>query len=365
MWAAIRRIVRPTTPASGTCTLACDGETDYDAGLARITPEGRTMSTAEDGASRAGEVASQSGAAAQAPAVAGTALLGIGMMLLGIFLFVVNDVMGKWLVATYTVGQVLLIRSLFAMVMLAPMIWRQGVHEVLHPPRPGMQFVRVILSTAEVAAFYWAVAYLPLADVVTFYLAGPIWVTALSGPLLGERVDIRRWIAVLVGFVGVVIAMRPTSAALGLPSLVAIVGSLFFALLMITTRTLRGTPDTTLVTWQTVAALLAGAVMAPFGWVTPTPVDFMLLGMLGVVAALAHMCVNRSLKLAPAAVVVPYQYTQIAWAVLLGWLIFGDVPGPTLVIGSAIIIGAGFYIFMAEQKAQRLTSVQDRPPPGP
>ncbi len=317
------------------------------------------MSTAEDRAAQArGATPQDAGAAlAQAaahPAVSGGALLGIGMMLLGIFLFVVNDVMGKWLVATYTVGQVLLIRSLFAMVMLAPMIWREGVRRVASPPRPGLQLLRVVFSTAEVAAFYWAVAYLPLADVVTFYLAGPIWVTALSGPLLGEKVDARRWAAVLVGFVGVLIAMQPTSASLGLPSLVALGGSLLFALLMITTRTLRGTPDTTLVTWQTVAALVAGAAMAPFGWVTPTPIDFLLLGMLGVVAALAHMCVNRSLKLAPAAVVVPYQYTQIAWAVLLGWLIFGDVPGPALILGSVVIIAAGLYIFLAEQKAQRL-----------
>ncbi|MHB2166068.1 DMT family transporter [Alsobacter sp. R-9] len=317
------------------------------------------MSAADDSA-RPASATDASPASVSTGGLTGGALAGIGMMLLGIFLFVVNDVMGKWLVATYTVGQVLLIRSLFAMVMLAPMIWRQGVTTVARPPRPGLQLLRVVFSTVEVAAFYWAVAYLPLADVVTFYLAGPIWVTALSGPLLGEKVDARRWAAVLFGFAGVIIAMRPTGATLGLPSLVAVAGSFFFALLMITTRKLRGTPDTTLVTWQTVAALLAGAVVAPFGWITPTPMDFVLLGMLGVVAALGHMCVNRSLKLAPAAVVVPYQYTQIAWAVLLGWLFFRDVPGPGLIIGSAVIIGAGFSIFMMEQKAQRL-SARTRP----
>jgi len=278
------------------------------------------------------------------------AVLGIAMMMLGILLFVVNDVLAKWLVATYTVGQVLLVRSMFAMAMLSPMIWREGLRRVASPPRPGLQLLRVFFSTAEVAAFYWAVAYLPLADVVTIYLAGPIWVTALAGPLLGEKVGLRRWLAVMVGFAGVVIAMRPTSAALGLPSLIALTGSFFFALLMITTRNLRGTPDTTLVTWQTMAALMAGLVAAPFGWVTPAPIEFLLLGLLGVVATLGHMCVNRSLKLAPAAVVVPYQYTQIVWAVLMGWLFFGDVPGPALIVGSTIIIGAGLYLFLAEQR---------------
>ncbi|WP_245422426.1 DMT family transporter [Alsobacter soli] len=282
-----------------------------------------------------------------------TAGLGILMMLLGIFLFVCNDVMGKWLVATYSVGQVLLIRSLFALLLLAPAILREGVGRVLAPARPGMQLLRIVFSTAEVAAFYWAVAYLPLADVVTFYLSGPIWVTALAGPLLGEKVGWRRWSAVLVGFAGVVIAMRPSEAAFGLPALVAVSGSLLFALLMITTRKLRDTSGTTLVTWQVLGALIFGAVLAPVHWVTPTPRDFLLLGMLGVVATVAHICVNKALKLASAAVVVPYQYTQIAWAVLLGWIVFGDIPEAAVFVGSSVIVAAGLYIFLREQQIAR------------
>lgn len=286
-------------------------------------------------------------------------MLGIGMMLLGIFLFVVNDVMGKWLVATYTVGQVLLIRSAAGLVMLSPMIRREGLSAVLRPQRPWLQLFRVVLSTFEVAAFYAAVVYLPLADVVTIYLAGPIYVTALAGPLLGEHVGWRRWCAVLVGFAGVLIALQPTTATLGAPSLIAVAGSMLFALLMIVTRKLRGTSDTVLVTWQTAAALVFGAVLAPFGWVTPTARDFLLLAMLGVVAALAHLCVNRSLKLAPAAVVVPYQYTQIAWAVLLGWLVFGDLPNAAVFVGSGVIIAAGLYIFLREQKVAREKARQE------
>jgi drug/metabolite transporter (DMT)-like permease len=96
-----------------------------------------------------------------------------------------------------------------------------------------------------------------------------------------------------------------------------------------------------------------GAVVAPFHWVPPSPRDIVLLGMLGIVAALAHLCVNRSLKLAPAAVVVPYQYTQIAWAIVFGFVIFGDLPDMQMVIGSAIIIAAGFYIFIREQRLGR------------
>ena len=128
-------------------------------------------------------------------------------------------------------------------------------------------------------------------------------------------------------------------------------GSFAFALCMIVTRRLRGTPDLTLVIWQTVAALLLGVVMAPFQWVPPGPVDVLLLGLLGVIAMLAHMATNRSLKLAPASVVVPYQYTLIVWAVLLGWTVFGDVPALSTLIGVAIIIAAGVWIFLDEAKA--------------
>jgi drug/metabolite transporter (DMT)-like permease len=275
-------------------------------------------------------------------------LAGIGLMLAGIFLFALNDAMGKWLVATYSVGQLLFIRSLAALIVLAPFLWRAG-KALLSLPRPGLQAVRAFLSTVEVACFYWAVAFLPLADVMTYYLAGPIYVTAISATLLREPVGWRRWTAVIFGFVGVLLALRPTTAAITGPALIALAGSFSFALLMIATRYLRGTSDVALVTTQTVGALLFGVIALPFGWVTPSPFDGVLLALLGVVAMVAHVCVNRSLKLARASVVVPYQYTMIVWAIVLGFVVFGDVPDVQLLLGATIIIGAGLFIFWREQ----------------
>jgi len=275
--------------------------------------------------------------------------LGIALMMLAIFMYVANDVMGKWLVATYSVGQVLLIRSLVGIVLLAPSLARENWRTILTPPDWRMNFLRILFTTCEVACFYWSVAYLPLADLVTFYMAAPIFVTALAWPLLGERVDLPRAVAVLVGFGGVVLAMRPTSASFSLPALVAIAGCIFFALIMIITRHLRGTKGIVLVSWQAGGALLFGVVTAPFGWVEPSMRDFVLLGLLGVVSTVAHISVNRALKLAPASVVMPYQYTQIVWAVVLGYLVFRDWPDQTMLIGSGIIIAAGLFIFFREQ----------------
>src|SRR6266568_6033620 len=129
---------------------------------------------------------------------ANSTLAGIGLMLAGIALFSVNDALGKWLVASYSVGELLLVRSAAGLILLAPFIRQAAVAAFTAAPLPGLQVVRVILSTLEVAMFFWAVSYLPLVDTVTFYLAGPIYVTALSALILRERVGWRRWTAVLV-----------------------------------------------------------------------------------------------------------------------------------------------------------------------
>jgi drug/metabolite transporter (DMT)-like permease len=289
------------------------------------------------------------------------ALAGIGLMTAGIFLFAVNDALGKWLVATYSVGQVLLIRSMAALLLLAPFIWRDRATFV-QAPRRGMQALRAVLATAEVGCFYWAVTWLPLADVMAYYLAGPIFVTAIAGAFLGESIGWRRWSAVAVGFLGVIVCLRPGSAALSWPALIALAGSFTFSLSMISTRALRGTSDTVLVTSQTIAALGLGAVLSPFAWVAPPPRDLVLLALLGMVAMTAHVCVNRSLKLAPASTVVPYQYTTIVWAVLFGYLVFGDIPDLWMLAGAAIIIGAGLFIFLRERALARRASFSEPPP---
>jgi drug/metabolite transporter (DMT)-like permease len=276
-------------------------------------------------------------------------LAGICLMVAGVFLFTLNDALGKWLVRSFSVGELLLIRSLVGIALLLPLIGRAGVTAFTAAPRPGLQVVRVLLSATEVAAFFCAVRTLPLANTLTFYLAGPIYVTALSVVLLGERVGWRRWTAVLVGFVGVIVALQPSAETLTWPALVALAGSMIYALFMTATRALHNTPSTVLVTGQILGTLAFGIATAPFGWVTPSWPDVFLLGLFGTTGIVALFCLNRSLMLAPASVVVPYQYTMIVWGALLGYLVFGDVPGLNVFAGAAIIVAAGLYIFIREQ----------------
>jgi drug/metabolite transporter (DMT)-like permease len=285
-------------------------------------------------------------------------LAGPAVMLLGMLLFALNDAMGKWLVANYGIGQVILLRSIAALVVLAPFLWMAGLKPVVEAERPGLQLMRVIFSTLELFCFYYAVMYLPLADVMTYWLAAPIYVAAAAPFLLGEKVGWRRWAAIAVGFVGVVITLEPSSAMFTAPALISIIGTAAFAFMMLTGRSLRGTPDKTLVLFQTGGAALVGLVAAPFGWAPlNSGAEVLLLGLLGIVAMSAHMLVNRALKISDAATVAPLQYTLLLWAVVFGYFFFGEVPRLTMVVGATLIVGSGLFIFFREQQLKKRDAV--------
>lgn len=286
---------------------------------------------------------------------------GIGLMLLGVFMFAFGDAIGKYLMASYSLGQLLLLRSAAALAILAPLMWRHRAAFSGRPERPLLQIVRVALSVLDVASFFLASAYLPLADVITYYLAAPIFVTAGSAIFLNEQVGWRRWSAVAVGFCGVLVALQPSAQTVTWPALLALCGSVSFAALMLLTRSLRSVNAVVLTSAQFVGSLAFGIATVPWlGWLTPSAHDAFLFAFGGVVSVAALSCINHSLKRAPASVVVPYQYSMILWAVLFGFTVFGDVPPAATLIGAGIIIAAGLYIFVREQRLGRATPV---PPP--
>ncbi|TPQ48329.1 EamA family transporter [Prosthecomicrobium hirschii] len=287
---------------------------------------------------------------------------GILLYSAGIFFFALNDALGKWLVADYSVGQLLLLRTIGAVFVLAPLLW-------LHRPaligggQTGLKLARVACMAADTFAFYYSTLYLPLADVMTFYMAAPLLITAIAVPFLGEKVGIWRWSAILVGFVGVVIALKPTGAAVSMVSLIALFGSTMYAAGVTITRALKDTHWLQLVTWQFAGAGLTGLVTAPIGWVTPGPVDLMLLFLLGVVAVVCFILIVRALSNTPASVLAPFQYSSILWAAVMGWLVWGDVPTREIVIGNAIIVASGLFLFYRERR--RGSDVADRIEPIP
>jgi S-adenosylmethionine uptake transporter len=193
-------------------------------------------------------------------------------------------------------------------------------------------------------AFYYATRSMPLADVMTFYMATPLIVTALSAPLLGEKVERFRWIAVVIGFVGVLIALRPSPQMFSWAAPIALFGATSFALSQTITRKLRGIHWLPLVLWQFVGGGLIGAATVPWVWTTPSLFDLGLMFLLGIVAMVCFIFIVRALSLARAAVLAPLQYSAILWAAIMGWLVWRDVPTLPIVVGNAIIIGSGLYV---------------------
>ena len=273
----------------------------------------------------------------------GTAGLGVGLYLLGVGFFAINDALGKWLVKDYGVGQLMMLRSIGAVIVLAPMILSLRVN-VIDSRRAPLQALRILVAAVDTFSFYYATRFMPLADVMTFYMATPLIVTALSAPLLGEKVERFRWIAVLLGFVGVVIALRPSPQMFTWAAPLALFGAVMFALSQTITRELRGVHWAPLVLWQFVGGGLIGAATVPWAWTTPSLFDLGLMALVGAVSMLCFICIVQALAMARAAVLAPLQYSAILWAALMGWLVWRDAPTPPILIGNAIIIGSGLYV---------------------
>lgn len=280
-------------------------------------------------------------------------LAGILLMAAAVLCFTLNDVLGKWLVATYSVAQVLVLRSIAALAVLSPMVAREGAEALLRPRRKGLQLLRVACGTLEVAAFYWAVSMMPLADTLAFWMATPIFVAVAGAVILKEKLEPARLAAVVLGFIGVLLALGAGLDAGWLPVLIAVFGVCVYTGYLLCTRALRGTPASVLAVYQMLGALVFGLIMLPFGWVTPSLADAALLMLLGVVATGAHLAVTKSLALAPAAVVVPWQYSMILWGILFGWIFFAEVPEALMLVGVAVIVGAGLWLTRLEMQAAR------------
>jgi drug/metabolite transporter (DMT)-like permease len=212
------------------------------------------------------------------------------------------------------------------------------------------------LVIAEVAFFYLAIRHMALAEVMLVYFAAPLFVTALAGPILGETVGWRRWSAVLLGFLGVYLVLEPSGNGVSTAGLVALAGSLAFALVMVSTRKLRAAGGLVLITYQTAGVLVASSVavvVVPGGWAPTEASSLALFAVVGVGSMIAYYLVNRSLVLAPAAIVAPFNYTSIVWALGLGYLVFGDMPTQKSLAGGAIIVVAGLYNFYKESRVGR------------
>lgn len=273
-----------------------------------------------------------------------------------VFLFTVMDTIAKWLMQSYPVEQIVWARYSSHTLLMLLFIPAYGVRTVLWTRRPGGQFARGALMVGSTLSFFAALSFISLTDAYAVTFSSPILVTLLSIPLLGEKIGVRRWSAMLVGFAGVLVVIQPGSGIASAASLLALLTALQHALYQIATRKLSGSESALALLFY--SSLVGTAVMSawvPFVWQTPTLWDGLVMSSLGLLGAVGHLILIRALTLAPVSTTAPFGYLQLVWAIVFSFLLFGDVPNLPTLAGAFLVVASGLYIFRrtARLQAQR------------
>jgi len=299
---------------------------------------------------------------------------GIALCVFGLFLFSLQDVIIKSFSDTYSVLQIVFTRGVVAMVpILIAVVVTSGWRGVL-ACKPRLLLLKGFLGFVSYLLYYLAIAALPWVEVVTIVFSAPIFVTVLSAILLKEPVGVRRWSAVLVGFLAIVIVVGPSGDFGHLATLLALLAAFTYACSILITRIIGPNDPPWTITLYSMLAFLIGSTIASalvfaFGglfitenpslqfllrpWVVPGFVDCLLMLFLGVNAAVGFYCLVKAYWISPASVVAPFEYTYIIWAVLFGYLIWSEIPRATSVVGVALLIACSIYIFRRELQLRR------------
>ena len=264
----------------------------------------------------------------------------------------------------YPTGQLVVVRNLFALIPILVAVYHAGGWRVLKTDRPVMHLQRSVAGLIAMFCVFFALTQIPLADVTAIGFAVPLFTTILAALILGEVVRRHRWAAVAAGFVGVLLILQPSGLKLLDPAAlaadpgyplgagVALVGAFFIALALTAVRRMAGREaSVTIVFYFTMTCTVAGLATLPFAFALPASwADAALMVGVGVVGGLAQLCLTASYQRAGTSVVAPFDYTQLLWALLIGYAVFGELPEPIMLGGAAIVIAAGLYILHRERR---------------
>jgi drug/metabolite transporter (DMT)-like permease len=285
-------------------------------------------------------------------------LIGLALILLAYLCFACLDTTAKYLGGALAPLQIVWVRFLthsgFAIAALRP--WSAPEHyRVRHPVQQGLRALGLLGATFF---NFLAVQYLQLAETASIFFLAPFIVTALAGPFLGEWAGARRWAAIVIGFVGALFIIRPGPEGFQPAMLLSLAATVSYAFYILLTR--RLTRDETAQGMILLPALIAAAIMTPIGMIqwqqVPGALHWALLLVTGFFGGLGHWFLIKAHETAPAPTLAPFLYTQLLWMVLLGYLVFGDLPGWSTLLGAAIIVGSGLYLFYRERQTARRAS---------
>lgn len=278
-------------------------------------------------------------------------LTGILLMMGAVATFSCLDASSKYLNAHMGVVQVVWARYTFAFLLtliVSNPLTRPGL---VRTTRPWLQIGRSVLLVASTALNVMALRYLQLDQTISIMFSLPLLVALLAGPLLGEWIGARRWAAIAVGFLGVVVVMRPGLGGIHPAAILTVVGTCLYAVYAITTRILARTdPTDTTLFYSNVVGSVGTSLLLPFYWTTPTDgVVMLVMVLIGAFGAVGHFLMIAAHRLAPAPILAPFVYTQLVWMVGLGYMVFGNVPNEWTLIGACIVIASGLYLLYAER----------------
>lgn len=290
---------------------------------------------------------------------AGSVSQGLVAMWVAVASFSIADAIAKWHGQEgFAAVQIVFFRYFFGLVPVAIALWVAGFHQV-RTTRPAAHVLRGVLMSVALALFFWGLKFVPLAEAIAVAFTAPLFITALSVPVLGERVGPARWLAVLVGFAGMLVIVRPGAEAFKPEMLILVAGTAVFALGITYTRRLARTETvTTMFTWTTVVAMAVFGPLAWWTWKLPQADHMAGFAVLGLIGGMAHYLVIVAYRNAPAAVIAPQEYMALVWGAIIGWIIWSEVPSAWTWLGAAIVAGAGGFIALRESRAAARNQVQ-------
>jgi len=280
--------------------------------------------------------------------------LGMGLALLAYSLLAWQDATVKWLVASVPVWQVLFVRSAILVTGCLAAGGRPLLRHAAATPTRGLLLQRGSVTLAAWLCYFTAARFLPLGQLVTLYFAAPVVVTILAAPLLGEHVGWVRWVAVGIGFSGTVLATDPTGLSLSPATVLVLIAACLWGYGVILTRRIaRREPSLVQMFFNNCFFLALTAIGCALTWHTPRGDEIWLLLLVGVLGGLGQFCLFETAQHAPASLTAPLEYTALVWAFLLGFLVWGNVPGPGVFAGAALIVAAGLLLLLVEQQSRK------------
>ena len=270
-------------------------------------------------------------------------------MCAAVFCFVIMNTFVKALAPDYPVQQIIWARYFFHFLLIL-LLFPRRIPTLLVSRRKGLQILRSVLVLLATLCMYVSLRYLPLAEAVSITFIAPLLVTGLSVVALRERVGARRWAAVIVGFAGVLVIIRPGFGTAHWATALPVLMACFYAAYQIVTRFVRGAADPlNSLFYAALVGVVVTSAVTPFFWVWPGPVAWAMMIGIGLFGGLGHFAMIRAYEAAPAATVAPFAYTELVWAIAVGIVLFADYPDIWMLTGAAIVVASGLYVLHRER----------------